>query len=171
MGIVTKQKFSMLNQDQYLRFDFDYLEFTKTVKKGNRFLKNYVSNIETGQSITKDDYSEDGEQTDYIHLVVRNIKNGELSLDNPIFINEDKGVKLSSFKIVKGDIIIAISANCGAAFYFEDITTDFQLTLSHYLAKFRVNEKEINPRLLVYYLNCKTLKKYFRATETRTSTN
>lgn len=167
MGVVTfKTKLSKLNQDQYLRFDLDYIEFNKSVKKGNRFLKNYVSSIETGQPISKEDYSENGDPTDFIHLVVRNIKNGELSLENPIFINDEKGLKLSSFKIEKGDIVIAISANCGATFYFEDITTDFQLTLSHYLAKFRVNEKQINPRLLVYYLNSKPLQKYFRATET-----
>jgi restriction endonuclease S subunit len=161
-----KTKLSTLNQDQYLRFDLDYIEFNKSVKKGNRFLKNYVSNIETGQPISREDYSEDGNPTDYIHLVVRNIKNGELSLENPIFINDEKGLKLESFKIEKGDIVIAISANCGATFYFEDIITDYQLTLSHYLAKFKVNEKQLNPRLLVYYLNSKTIQKYFRATET-----
>jgi len=159
-GLIT------LNQDQYLRFDIDYIDFNKTIRKRDRFLKDYVKNIETGQPITKEDYSDNDESTDYIHLVVRNIKNGELSLENPIFISEDKGEKLKEFKIEKGDIIIAISANCGASFYFEDVTTDFQLTLSHYLAKFKVNEELINPRLLVYYLNSQTMQKYFRATET-----
>lgn len=167
MGVVTfKSKLSTLNQDQYLRFDIDYIEFKKTIQKRDRFLKDYVKNIETGQPISKEDYSENGEPTEFIHLVVRNIKNGELSLENPIFINEDKGEKLKNFKIEKGDIIIAISANCGASFYFDEITTDYQLTLSHYLAKFRVNDDLINPRLLVYYLNSSTLKKYFKATET-----
>ena len=37
MGVVTfKTKLSKLNQDQYLRFDLDYIEFNKSVKKGNR---------------------------------------------------------------------------------------------------------------------------------------
>jgi type I restriction enzyme S subunit len=167
MGVVTfKSKLSTLNQDQYLRFDIDYIEFNKTIRKRDRFLKDYVKTIETGQPISKEDYSENGDPTEYIHLVVRNIKNGELSLENPIFINEEKGEKLKSFKIEKGDIIIAISANCGATFYFDEITTDYQLTLSHYLAKFKVNEELINPKLLVYYLNSSTLKKYFKATET-----
>ncbi len=167
MGVVTfKSKLSTLNQDQYLRFDIDYIEFNKTIRKRDRFLKDYVKSIETGQPISKEDYSENGDPTEYIHLVVRNIKNGELSLENPIFINEEKGEKLKSFKIEKGDIIIAISANCGATFYFDEITTEYQLTLSHYLAKFKVNEELINPKLLVYYLNSSTLKKYFKATET-----
>lgn len=161
-----KTKLSTLNQDQYLRCDFDYIQFNKSIRKKDRFLKDYVKNIETGQPITKEDYSENGEPTEYIHLVVRNIKNGGLNLDNPIFINEDKGEKLKSFKIEKGDIIIAISANCGASFYFEDVITEYQLTLSHYLAKFKVNDELINPRLLVYYLNSQTMQKYFRATET-----
>jgi type I restriction enzyme, S subunit len=167
MGVVTfKSKLSDFNQDQYLRFDIDYIVFNKNIRKRDRFLKDYVKTIETGQPISKEDYSENGDPTEFIHLVVRNIKNGELSLENPIFINEEKGEKLKSFKIVKGDIIIAISANCGATFYFDEIITEYQLTLSHYLAKFKVNEELINPRLLVYYLNSSSLKKYFRATET-----
>jgi type I restriction enzyme, S subunit len=167
MGVITfKSKLSTLNQDRYLRLDIDYIEFNKTIRKRDRFLKDYVKDIETGQPISREDYSENGEPTEFIHLVVRNIKNGELNLENPIFINESKGGKLKSFKIEKGDIIIAISANCGASFYFENAITDCQLTLSHYLAKFKVNEDLINPKLLVYYLNSSTLKKYFKATET-----
>ncbi len=161
-----KSDLMTLNQDQYMRFDIDYIQFNKDVRKGDRFLKDYVDNIETGQPISKDDYSEEGEPTEFIHLVVRNIKNGELSLENPIFINDEKGEILKNFKIEKGDIIIAISANCGATFYFDDIVTDYQLTLSHYLAKFKVDKDVINPKLLVYYLNSRTMQQYFRATET-----
>ena len=158
---------SELNQDQYVRFDIDYIEFKRSISSVNfKFLKDYVKNFETGQSITKDDYSEEGEKTDYIHLVVRNIKNGELDLKDPIYIKEEKGLFLSSFKIEQGDIVVAFSPNCGASFYFEDIVEEYQLTLSHYLAKFKVNTDLINPRLLVYYLNSKTIKKYFKATET-----
>jgi restriction endonuclease S subunit len=168
MGVsFFKLNLSNLSQDEYLRFDIDYLEFKREISSTNfRFLKNYVQKFETGQPITKDDYSEDGEQTEYIHLVVRNIKNGELDLKDPIYIKEEKGISLSPFKIEKGDIVVAISANCGAAFYFENIVEEFQLTLSHYLAKFKVNTDLINPHLLVYYLNSKTIQKYFRATET-----
>ncbi|MEH2203807.1 MAG: restriction endonuclease subunit S [Nostoc sp.] len=61
---------------------------------------------------------------------------------------------------------MAISANCGSAFYFDSVVEDIQLTLSHYLAKFKVDTVKLNPRLLVYYLNSKTIQKYFRATET-----
>lgn len=168
MGVkFFKTNISELNQDQYVRFDIDYIEFKRSISSVNfKFLKDYVKNFETGQSITKDDYSEEGEKTDYIHLVVRNIKNGELDLKDPIYIKEEKGLFLSSFKIEQGDIVVAISANCGASFYFEDIVEDYQLTLSHYLAKFKVNTDLINPHLLVYYLNSKTIKKYFKATET-----
>lgn len=167
MGVITfKAKLSELKSDQYLRCDTDYIDFNKTVGKTNRFLKNYVPIFETGKPITKADYSENGEPTEYVHLVVRNIKNGVLNLEDPIYINEDKGVSLSGFKIEVGDIVVAISANCGSAFYFESIVEDVQLTLSHYLAKFKVDKEKINPRLLVYYLNSKTIQKYFRATET-----
>jgi len=167
MGIVTfKTKLSHLKSDQYLRCDVDYVDFNKSVSRINRYLKNYVPVFDTGKPITKADYSENGEPTEYIHLVVRNIKNGVLNLDDPIYINEDKGVSLSAFKIEVGDIVVAISANCGSALYFENIIEGIQLTLSHYLAKFKVDSQKLNPRLLVYYLNSKTIQKYFRATET-----
>lgn len=167
MGINTfNTKLSALKTDQYLRCDTDFLEFNQTVGKANRFLKNYVSNFETGKPITKEDYSENGEHTEFIHLVVRNIKKGVLNLDDPIYITEEKGEALSQFKIESGDIIVAISANCGSAFYFEKKIDDIQLTLSHYLSKFQLNPNRLNSRLLVYYLNSKTIQKYFRATET-----
>lgn len=168
MGVIFKAKLSELKADQYLRCDTDYIDFNQTLGKNNRFLKNYVPIFDTGKPIAKTDYSENGEPTEYVHLVVRNIKNGVLNLEDPIYINEDKGVSLSAFKIEVGDIIVvAISASCGSAFYFENLVEEVQLTLSHYLAKFfKVNTEKINPRLLVYYLNSKSIQKYFRATET-----
>jgi type I restriction enzyme S subunit len=167
MGVIGfKSKLSDLKSDQYLRCDTDFLEFNKTVGTANRYLKNFVPVFETGKPITKQDYSENGVTTEYIHLVVRNIKNGVLNLDDPIYINEEKGEALKQFKIESGDIVVAISANCGSAFYFNEVIKDYQLTLSHYLSKFKVNPDNLNPRLLVYYLNSKTIQKYFRATET-----
>lgn len=166
MGLIFKTKLSELKSDQYLRCDTDYIDFNKTVGKTNHYLKNYVLNFETGKPISKADYSENDEPTEYVHLVVRNIKNGILNIEDPIYINEEKGISLSEFKIEINDIIVAISANCGAAFLFENLVENIQLTLSHYLAKFKVDSEKLNPRLLVYYLNSKTMQKYFRATET-----
>lgn len=167
MGLVGfKAKLSDLNVDRYLRCDTDFIEFKKTVGTSSRYLKNFVAKFETGKPITKADYSENGEATGYIHLVVRNIRNGVLNLENPIYITKEKGETLSKFKIETGDIVVAISANCGSAFYYEKGLKDCQLTLSHYLSKFRVNPDVINPRLLVYYLNSSKIQKYFRATET-----
>lgn len=167
MGVIGfKTKLSDLKSDQYLRCDTDFIEFNKSVGTANRFLKNYVSNFETGKPITKADYSENGEPTEFIHLVVRNIKKGVLNLEDPIYITEEKGEALSKFKIENNDIVVAISANCGSAFLFEQVIEDCQLTLSHYLSKFKVNPESINQRLLVYYLNSETIQKYFRATET-----
>ena len=167
MGVITfKTSLSDLKSDQYLRCDADYVDFNRTVGKTNRFLKNYVSVFDTGKPITKADYSENGDPTEYIHLVVRNIRHGALDLEDPIYINEDKGISLSKHKLEVGDIVVAISANCGSAFYFDRVIEGNQLTLSHYLAKFKVDSDKMNPRLLVYYLNSKTIQKYFRATET-----
>lgn len=166
MGVMFKTKLSELKSDQYLRCDTDYISFNKSVSKSNRYLKNYVLNFDTGKPITKADYSENGVPTEYAHLVVRNIKNGVLNLEDPIYINEEKGLSLSEFKIEVGDIVVAISANCGSAFYFDSLVENFQLTLSHYLAKFKVDSEKLNPKLFVYYLNSKIIQRYFRATET-----
>ena len=165
-AVIFKTKLSSLNTDQYLRCDSSLLKFNITVGKSYRYLKDYVKIFETGKPISRQDYTEFGDSTEFIHLVVRNIKNGVLSLENPIYINEEKGESLSEFEIKEGDIVVAISANCGSSFYFEKIEPDIQLTLSHYLAKFRVNPEQLNPKLLVHYLNSSIIQKYFRATET-----
>ena len=168
MGLkVTSNNISTLASDPFLRMDFDYLEITKELNISREVprLKKFITLLETGHPITKEDYYLDG-KTDYIHIVVRNIKGGELLLSNPIFINDDKGEELNKYKLLKGEIVIAISASCGASFIYDGSNNDVQLTLSHYLAKLNVNEKKINSTLLVYYLNSDIMQKYFRSTET-----
>jgi restriction endonuclease S subunit len=164
---ITSYNLSTLSGDPFLRMDFDYLEITKELNISREIprLKKYITLLETGHPITKEDYYLDG-KTDYIHIVVRNIKDGELHLSNPIYINDDKGEELNKYKLLKGEIVIAISASCGASFIYENSNDDIQLTLSHYLAKLNVNEKKINPTLLVYYLNSDIMQKYFRSAET-----
>lgn len=168
MGLkVTSYNLSNLSGDPFLRMDFDYLEITKELNISREVprLKRFISLLETGHPISKEDYYLDG-KTEYIHIVVRNIKDGELNLSNPIYINDDKGEELNKYKLLKGEIVIAISANCGVSFIFDNSYDDVQLTLSHYLAKLKVNEKRINPTLLVYYLNSELMQKYFRSAET-----
>lgn len=157
-----------IDNDQFCRFDIDYLYFAKTVFNVNNrcLLKNYLTSLQTGQPISREDYSDEGKETNYVHLVVRNIKFGKLYFHNPIFINDEKGEELESYKIRKGEIIIAISANCGHTFYYEGNFPDVQLTLSHYLARITIDETKLNAQLLVHYLNSETIQKYFRATET-----
>jgi restriction endonuclease S subunit len=147
--------------------DFDYLEITEefNISREVPRLKKFITLLETGHPITKEDYHLDG-KTKYIHIVVRNIKEGELDLSNPIYINDDKGEELNKYKLLKGEIVIAISANCGASFIYGNSNNDIQLTLSHYLAKLNVDENKINPTLLVYYLNSGIMQKYFRSAET-----
>lgn len=168
MGLkVTSYNLSTLSGDPFLRMDFDYLETTKELNISREVprLKKFITLLETGHPITKEDYYLDG-KTEYIHIVVRNIKDGKLHLSNPIYINDDKGEELNKYKLLKGEIVIAISANCGASFIYENSNDDVQLTLSHYLAKLNVDEKKINPTLLVYYLNSGIMQKYFRSAET-----
>jgi restriction endonuclease S subunit len=168
MGLkVTSYNLSTFSGDPFLRMDFDYLEITKELNISREVprLKKFITLLETGHPITKEDYYLDG-KSDYIHIVVRNIKGGELHLSNPIYINDDKGEELNKHKLVKGEIVIAISASCGASFIYNGSNDDVQLTLSHYLAKLKVNESKINPTLLVYYLNSGIMQKYFRSTET-----
>lgn len=168
MGIkVTSYNLSTLSGDPFLRMDFDYLQITKELNVSREVprLKKFITQLETGHPITKEDYYLDG-KTDYIHIVVRNIKDGELQLSNPIYLKDDKGEQLNKYKLLRGEIVIAISASCGASFIYNNTSGDVQLTLSHYLAKLNVDEKKINPTLLVYYLNSGIMQKYFRSAET-----
>ncbi len=168
MGIkVTSYNLSDLAGDPFLRMDFDYLEITKELNVTREIprLKKFIALLETGHPITKEDYYLDG-NTEYIHVVVRNIKDGELQLSNPIYINEDKGEELGKYKLNRDEIVIAISASCGSSFIYDGLKEDVQLTLSHYLAKLIVDEKRINPKLLVYYLNSGVMQKYFKSAET-----
>jgi type I restriction enzyme, S subunit len=168
MGLkITTHSLSSLSGDPFLRMDFDYLEITRemNITRDIPRLKNYITQLETGHPIAKEDYYLDG-KSDYIHIVVRNIKDGELDLSNPIYIIDDKGEELKKYKLLEGEIVIAISASCGASFIYHNSKNDVQLTLSHYLAKLNVDKKKINPTLLVYYLNSQLMQNYFRSAET-----
>jgi restriction endonuclease S subunit len=160
-------EFSYLDNDLFLRMDVDYIDISKELFNTNnyKFLNEFIiGNIETGKSIKRKDYN--NKPSKYAHLVVRNIKDGKINCNNLIYLNEEKGEKLRPYEIKKGDIIIAISSNVGASFYFINEIEGIQLTLSHYLTKLRVDERKLNPKLLVFYLNSRLMKKYFRSVET-----
>lgn len=166
MGLrILKQPLERLSSDNFLRTDFSYIDIvennfkTKTEKR----LADYLTFLETGKSIKKTDYAED--ESEYVHVVVKNIRYNQIDLSEPLYINEEKGEFFQDFRLMKNDIIIAISSNVGASFLYEG-ESDLNLTLSHYLARARVNEEKLLPKYLSYYLNSNFMKKYFRATET-----
>jgi len=156
--------FAELSRDFFLRSDYDYFEIKNKLKLDKTpKLKKYLTFLETGKPITPEDYSED--ETDNIHIVVRNIVEGNFKENNLIYISDEKAEELEKFRIEKDDIVIAISSNCGFSFYY-DGNDKRNLTLSHYLARFKVNLDLINPIFLNYYINSKILKQYFRSVET-----
>lgn len=156
--------FKDLAKDFFIRSDFDYFEIKNKLNLNLApKLKKYLTFLETGKPITPEDYSE--ERTENIHVVVRNIVGGYFRENNLIYISDDKAEELKKYRIEKGDIVIAISSNCGYSFYY-DGSNNKNLTLSHYLARFKVDEKFINPIFLNYYINSKILKQYFRSVET-----
>ena len=130
----------------------------------NSFAKmsEFITFIETGKPITREDYAK---ESNNIHLVVRNISDGEVIYDDPVYITDEKAQELSAYRIQKNDIVIAISSNCGASFLVND-TTHYNVTLSHYLCRIRVNSDLLRPEFLVYYLNTKMMQEYFRGVET-----
>ncbi|MDR1830417.1 MAG: restriction endonuclease subunit S [Candidatus Fibromonas sp.] len=164
MGLKTFEiEFAELGKDFFLRFDFDYFEIKKKLSIDNSIkLKKYLTFLETGKPITPDDYEEESGNA---HIVVRNIVEGEFDKSSLIYISDEKAEELKKYRIEKGDLIIAISSNCGYSFlYSGDDNRNF--TLSHYLARFRVNGKFVNPVFLNYYINSKLIKQYFRSVET-----
>ena len=59
--------------DPYIRFDYDYINISKSLREigKNKPLKDFITFIETGKPITREDYA-DG-VSDYAHIVVRNV--------------------------------------------------------------------------------------------------
>ena len=156
--------FQELAKDFFVRSDFDHFEIKHKLNFGKvPKLKTFLTFLETGKPIKTKDYSKD--ETDNIHIVVRNIVDGEFEENNLIYINDEKAEDLEKYRIEKNDIVIAISSNCGNSFYYNG-KDKRNLTLSHYLARFRVDDKYINPIFFSYYINSKPLKQYFRSVET-----
>jgi len=161
---ITNSNIFDFARDPFLRFDIDNV----TMRKGlpiseSARLSEYITFIETGKPITRDDYSMS--VTENIHLLVRNIVDGDIDYANLVYINDEKADELTAFRADDGDIILAISANCGAACLFASVT-DLKVTLSHYLCRIKVDTARILPQYLVYYLNTNMMKSYFRGVET-----
>lgn len=155
--------FSELRKDLFFRLDFDYFEIKNRLNLNHATkLKKYLTFLETGKPIKPSDYTK---ESDNIHIVVRNIVDGKFTQNNLIYIDDEKANELKKYRLAKGDIVLAISSNCGASFYFDEDNKN-NLTLSHYLARFRVNVDFVNPVYLNYYINSTSIKQYFRSVET-----
>jgi len=160
---INNINFSQISEDMYGRMDVDFFGIQKDFNlKSMDKLRNYITFLESGKAIKATDYEND---TENIHITVRNIDEGELNLDNAIFISDEKADKLSEFRLQKDDIVIAISSNCGEAFVYDE-ELSLNLTLSHYLCRIRLNKKLLNEKYLVLYMRSSLCKAYFRSVET-----
>lgn len=152
-----------LYDDPFLRCDVDNILMRQTHDfTSYRRLTEFITFIETGKAITKEDYAESSQN---VHFLVRNIAEGKPLYENLIYITEEKAEELADFRIRKDDVIIAISSNCGAAFLYEGERSE-NITLSHYLCRLRVDSSVLRPKYLVYYLNSHVMREYFRGVET-----
>lgn len=168
---IFKRPLKKLSTDQFMRSDADYYRLADSVREdlrdtGLQFepLRKYVTHLETGKPITRKDYA--NKPTGYVHLVVRNIENGKLSLDDPLFLIEEKGKELEKHKLCAGDLVLAISSNVGNCFLYDGSFKETQFTLSHYLVKARFDQEKVDSRFLLFYLTSNVMKQYFRACET-----
>jgi len=106
MGLkIIKQPFTNIANDNFLRSDFSYVDIVENnfYKKMDRRLADYLTFLETGKSIKKTDYAE--EDSEYVHVVVKNIRYNQLDINDALFINEEKGEFLSNFRLQKNDIV------------------------------------------------------------------
>lgn len=155
-------------KDRFIRTDPDHFMFLKNYthfleqNKNTEFLelKEFIEEYESGKPIERSDYSE--VESDYIHIVPRDIKSSFLNIKNAIFLNYIKGESLKDFRCESGDILLVLSSNVGEAVLFNK--TDKKYTISHYIAKLRV--RDINKNFLVYYFYYRPIEQYFRAMET-----
>jgi type I restriction enzyme S subunit len=172
MGIVEERMYfprlSDVSKDFFIRCDYDYLvnkeAFLKALRSVKlRKLQGILTFLETGRSIEQKDYAPS--ETNYIHLVPRDIKEGEFDLREPIYLTEEKGEELAEFRVNKGDILVVISSNVGDSVLF-DLDDEIQYTISHYMVRMQIDESQYMPEFLVYYLNHPNTKLFFRAVET-----
>lgn len=159
---------SGLTDDFFVRCDYDFIMNIRLFRarlKGLKLrkLQGILTFLETGKSITQKDYAP--VETSYIHLVPRDVKEGEIGLRDPIFLTEDKGEELAEFRVKKGDILMVISSNVGDTVRF-DLDDETQYTISHYMVRMQIDETQYMPEFLVYYMNHPNIKLYFRAVET-----
>ena len=96
--------------DPFLRCDVDNLFMRhKHLFTDHNRLAEFITFIETGKPITREDYAANSEN---IHLLVRNISGGKACYENLLYISDEKADELAAFRIEKGDIVMAISSNC-----------------------------------------------------------
>jgi len=171
LGTISCFKLSLLeiSEDPFARLDYDYFAnldaFKRQFSKSFKFkkLRDAVTTIETGEPVDRTDYAL--AETEYVHIVPRDIKGGVLDITDPIYLKPEKGDRLSEFKLVENDVLIAISSNCGDSAVFVSPSLDTQYTISHYMVRVKVNPKLYDPHFLAYYLNHPKIKTYFRAIE------
>ena len=125
-------------------------------------LAEFITFIETGKPIAREDYSQ---CSDNVHLLVRNISEGKPLYDDLLYISDQKAEELTNYRIKSGDIIVAISSNCGAAFLYRGERPE-NVTLSHYLCRLNIDNSKLRSEYLVQYLNSKIMVDYFRGVET-----
>jgi len=157
-----------LTSDIYLRMDYHYWIWRKNNKSSSKRtkLRLLLQKLENGNAIKKEDY--DYYETEYIHIVPRNIQKGEFVEIDLIFLKEEAGEKLRKYSVKNEDILLVISSNCGDCIYFSisdlpEHLREKQFTTSHYIVKIRV-KNSVDAKILSYYKNY--IKDYFRAVET-----
>lgn len=159
-----------ISKDPFARLDFDNFynmkKFNEQFEKNIKFkkLRDVITLIETGQSIERTDYS--SYETEYVHIVPRDIKGSILDIRDPIYLNSDKGEELSPYRLDKDDILIAISSNVGDSVIFSPPMANTNYTISHYIVRLKIDKDEYDKDFLVYYLNHPKIKTYFRGIET-----
>lgn len=154
--------------DRYMRTDPDYFMFLENYKtfleknKNVEFsdLSEFLEDYESGKPIKRNDYVD--LESNYIHIVPRDIKNTRLKIKDAIFINYNKGEELKQFRCNKDDILLVLSSNVGDAAIFD--LKDKNYTISHYICKLKV--KGLNKKFLLYFFYFEPIKQYFRAIET-----
>lgn len=115
--------------DRFLRCDIGNIKMRQEIDLSDfPRLSEYLFFLETGKPISREDYA--STETDSVHLTVRNIIDGSVNYENSIYICAEKSEELLPYRLSKGDIVLAISSNCGSCFLYEG-NSQLNITLSH----------------------------------------
>lgn len=167
MNIGLSIPISRIQEALSLRANVPFWEYLSNrlpaILSGLRFpvvrFRDLILSIRNGKDVSRLGYATN--ETNYVYLTVNNIKKEGLSLENIIYLEDEKGSELSQKRLGEGNFIITRSGSVGIAHRF--IPPDEKTYIpSGYLVVLEIDETKIDPIFLDLYLKSRLALEFFQ---------